>query len=77
MEKEDMIERSIAWITRWRRLVRDHEGLPQTSEAFIKISAFRRMLPDEPRTILVQRTDQLGDFVVSVPVAFFTRRPAG
>ena len=39
-----VVERSIAWITRWRPLARDHEGLPQTSEAFIKISAFRRML---------------------------------
>jgi putative transposase len=39
-----VVERSFAWITRWRRLARDHEGLPQTSEAFIKISAFRRML---------------------------------
>jgi putative transposase len=39
-----VVERSIAWITRWRRLARDHEGLPQTSQAFIKISAFRRML---------------------------------
>ena len=39
-----VVERSIAWITRWRRLARDHEGLPQSSEAFIKISASRRML---------------------------------
>lgn len=39
-----VIERSIAWITRWRRLARDHEGLPQSSEAFIKLSASRRML---------------------------------
>ncbi len=39
-----VVERSIAWITRWRRLARDHEGLPETSEAFIKISASRRML---------------------------------
>jgi putative transposase len=39
-----VVERSIAWITRWRRLCRDHEGLPQTSEAFIKLSASRRML---------------------------------
>jgi putative transposase len=39
-----VVERSFAWITRWRRLTRDHEGLPQTSEAFIKISASRRML---------------------------------
>jgi len=39
-----VVERALAWMTRWRRLARDHEGLPQTSEAFIKISAFRRML---------------------------------
>ena len=39
-----VVERSIAWITRWRRLTRDHEGLPESSEAFIKLSASRRML---------------------------------
>ena len=39
-----VVERTFGWITRWRRLARDHEGLPQTSEAFIKLSACRRML---------------------------------
>jgi hypothetical protein len=39
-----VIERSFAWITRWRRLSRDHEGLPESSEAFIKLSASIRML---------------------------------
>jgi len=39
-----VVERSLAWITRWRRLCRDHEGLPASSEAFIKLSASRRML---------------------------------
>lgn len=39
-----VIERSFAWITRWRRLCRDHEGLPESSEAFIKLSASYRML---------------------------------
>lgn len=39
-----VVERSFAWITRWRRLCRDHEGLPASSEAFIKLSASRRML---------------------------------
>src|SRR5262245_13076616 len=33
-----VIERSFSWIIRWRRLARDHEGLPETAEAFIKIS---------------------------------------
>jgi putative transposase len=39
-----VIERSFAWIVRWRRLCRGHEGLPETSEAFIKLSACYRML---------------------------------
>lgn len=39
-----MVERSFAWITRWRRLARDHEGSPESSEACIKLSASRRML---------------------------------
>lgn len=39
-----VIERSFSWIVRWRRLCRDHEGLPETSEAFIKLSASYRML---------------------------------
>jgi len=39
-----VVERSIAWITRWRRLARDHEGLPQSSETFIALSASSRML---------------------------------
>lgn len=44
LPKRWIVERSIAWITRWRRLCRDHEGLPRTSEAFIKLSAIRRFL---------------------------------
>jgi putative transposase len=39
-----VVERTFGWFTRWRRLARDHEGLPESSEAFIKISASRRML---------------------------------
>ena len=39
-----VVERTFSWITRWRRLCRDHEGLPQSSEAFIKLSASRRFL---------------------------------
>ena len=39
-----IIERCFSWMVRWRRLCRDHEGLPQNSEAFIKLSASYRML---------------------------------
>ena len=42
--KDGVVERILAWITRWRRLARDHKGLPQSSEAFIKVAASRRML---------------------------------
>lgn len=42
--KRWIVERSLAWIVRWRRLARDYEGLPESSEAFIKLSAIRRML---------------------------------
>lgn len=42
--KRWIIERCFSWIVRFRRLCRDHEGLPQTSEAFIKVSASYRML---------------------------------
>jgi transposase len=37
-----VVERSIACITRCRRLTRDQEGLPQRAEAFITLSASRR-----------------------------------
>ncbi len=39
-----VVERTFSWISRWRRLARDHEGLPQSSEAFITLAMSRRML---------------------------------
>ena len=39
-----VVERTFAWIIRFRRLCRDHEGLPLTSEAFIMLASSRRML---------------------------------
>jgi putative transposase len=33
-----VIERTFSWIIRWRRLCRDHEGLPSSSEALITIA---------------------------------------
>jgi transposase len=42
--KRWIIERCFSWIIRGLWLCRDHEGLPQSSEAFIKLSASSRML---------------------------------
>jgi transposase len=39
-----VIERSFSLLVRWRRLCRDHEGLPETSEALIKLADSYRML---------------------------------
>jgi putative transposase len=39
-----VIERFFSLLVRWRRLCRDHEGLPECSEAFIKLAASVRML---------------------------------
>lgn len=44
LPKRWVIERTFAWITRLRRLARDHEGLPQSSEAFITLAMSRLML---------------------------------
>jgi DDE superfamily endonuclease len=43
--KEFFVKTSgLRWIIRWRRLCRDHEGLPSCSEALIKIASCSRML---------------------------------
>ena len=39
-----VIERTFAWLIRFRRLARDYEGLPSSSEAFIQIAAIRLFL---------------------------------
>lgn len=38
------VERTFGWLICFRRLARDYEGLPQSSEAFLKRSASYRML---------------------------------
>jgi putative transposase len=42
--KRWLVERSFAWLIRCRRLARDYEGLPRTSEAFICLAFLRLML---------------------------------
>ena len=38
------IERTFGWLIRFRRLARDYEGLPSSSEAFIQIASIRLFL---------------------------------
>lgn len=42
--KRWIVERTLAWLTRFRRLSRDYEGLTTSSEAFLQIGSIRLML---------------------------------
>ena len=39
-----IVERTLGWLGRYRRLSKDYEGLPKTSEAWIHLSMVRLML---------------------------------
>jgi putative transposase len=39
-----VVERTFAWLGRYRRLSKDYEYLPETSEAFIYLAMSRLML---------------------------------
>ena len=42
--KRWMVERTFAWMGRYRRSSRDYEGLSATSEAWVQITNIERML---------------------------------
>lgn len=44
LPKRWIVERTFAWLVRQRRLARDYERLPETSEAFIYVAMIRLML---------------------------------
>jgi putative transposase len=44
LPKRWIVERTFAWLVRQRRLARDYERLPETSESFIYIAMIRLML---------------------------------
>jgi transposase len=53
------VERTLAWLTTWRRLARDYERLPATSEAMIRWAAIatttRRLTRGQPATRQARR----------------------
>jgi putative transposase len=41
-----VVERTLGWLGRWRRLAKDHEELPEVSEAMVTLAMVRLMLHD-------------------------------
>jgi putative transposase len=39
-----VVERTLGWLGRWRRLARDYEELPEVSETMVKLAMIRLML---------------------------------
>ena len=39
-----VVERTLSWLGRWRRLARDYEELPEVSETMVKLAMIRLML---------------------------------
>jgi putative transposase len=39
-----VVERTLSWLGRWRRLARDYEELPEVSETMVKLAMIRPML---------------------------------
>jgi putative transposase len=39
-----VVERSLGWLNRWRRLSKDYEELPEVSEAMVTLAMIRLML---------------------------------
>jgi putative transposase len=44
LPKRWVVERTFAWLGRWRRLSKDHEVLPQSEEALIRLARTALML---------------------------------
>lgn len=39
-----VVQRTLGWLGRWRRLTRDDEELPEVSETMVKLATIRLML---------------------------------
>ena len=51
LPKRGIVERTFAWLNRYRRLSKDDEYLPQTSETLIRVARIHLMIRRLARTI--------------------------
>lgn len=75
LPKRWIIERTLAWISRNRRLARDFERNPRTIAAFVQLAIIRVMLkPDKAKPLLMSHNfpDRLSESGIST----FLKKPA-
>jgi putative transposase len=65
-----VVERSFAWYGRYRRLSKDYEFLPQSSEAMIYLASIRTMLHRLVRKSKLPRTSRLVPLALLPPSVF-------
>jgi putative transposase len=51
LPKRGIVERTFAWLNRYRRLSKDDDYLPQTSETLIRVAMIHLMIRRLARTI--------------------------
>jgi transposase len=59
LKRRWILERTFGWLGRWRRLSKDYEGLPSTSEAMIYAAMLSILLRRSVRLTRTQHTKEL------------------
>ncbi len=54
-----VVERTFGWLNRYRRLSKDYERLPESSEAMVQLAMIRLMLRRLERQRLIQQRQLL------------------
>jgi putative transposase len=55
-----VVERTFGWLNRYRRLAKDYERLPESSEAMVHVAMIRLMLARLAHTYQMGRQQQSG-----------------